>query len=123
MTSYQDDHHLPPSTLARFLSGECSPAESAEVMRWAQSRPERLSQLERLRAAWESAARPPKADPGPWSSHELWGAIVGRLEEAQPVPLHVVRASSRPFARAISGWRRHWLSGTAAVVAGLLLFI
>jgi ferric-dicitrate binding protein FerR (iron transport regulator) len=42
-------------SLARYLSGACTPAESRAMERWVAERPDRQRELDMLRAAWERA--------------------------------------------------------------------
>lgn len=46
---------LDPALLARYLSGECTPAEAALVRAWAASDPAHRAELDELRRAWSSA--------------------------------------------------------------------
>jgi ferric-dicitrate binding protein FerR (iron transport regulator) len=62
-----------PGLLARYLSGEASDAERAEVEAWA-SVPANRREVERLRALW----RP--GEPGPWNVDAAWQKVSARLD-------------------------------------------
>ena len=112
---------LEPSarTLAAFLSGECSAAEAADVLRWAQSTPERAAQLERLRATWRASERPGANGIGSWDSDAIWQAISSRLDdEPQRAPRLVAAARTgrrSPFA--VTRRRQFGVWATAACAA------
>ena len=67
---------MPSEFLARYLSGDASPAEREEVERWAQGAPAHRAELERLRAVW---IRPQETS---WEVERAWQRVQPRL--AQP---------------------------------------
>lgn len=108
-------------TLAAFLSGEGTPSESAEVIRWAQSSPACAAQLDALRAVWEEGRRPRAGGVGSWSADRTWMAIASQLDEDERPPLRLVppaRARRVP-AFAVARRRRNtmgWVSAAACAV-------
>jgi transmembrane sensor len=119
---------LPPlpivdwARIARYLSGECLPAEAAAVERWMEGDPARAQLVARLRAAWQEAAElPPEAElPHAVDLRAGWGTLAGRLGLGE----HAARRQRAPHIRAISSVaaRRHaaWRA-PVAVAAGVLL--
>lgn len=67
---------MPSELLARYLSGDASPAEREEVERWALEAPAHQAELDRLRALW---VRPQAAG---WDADQAWRRAEPRL--AQP---------------------------------------
>ena len=65
--------------LARYLSGECTGAESALVERWADERPERRAAVEQMRRVWEHERirEVPEFD----REHSLWRRIAADMTE------------------------------------------
>jgi ferric-dicitrate binding protein FerR (iron transport regulator) len=80
-------------TLARYLSGEASPADAEQVERWMAAAPANAELLESLRAIWTRRA-PPEFDP----DDAVWNRIAAQLEQPPARPA-LVREGSRPAAR------------------------
>jgi len=75
-----DHSAIAPELLARYLSGQATPAERQEVERW-QERPENRHELDRLRAAWQPAR--PEAS---WDVDRAWQRVAGRLDQDPAAP-------------------------------------
>jgi len=110
-------------TLASFLSGECSAAQSAEVLRWARSSPECAARLDALRAAWEEGGRANVGGIGSWDSDQIWNAISPRLDDDAPALLRLVVPARRGRVSSVGIKRRRDLTGWAAAAACVILFI
>lgn len=113
---------LPPPdalTLARYLSGELSAAEAAEVERWIEANPANGEQVEALRAVWARGSAP-EFDP----DDAVWRRIAARLEPPCPKPA-LVRDSRRcAAARLAVPWPvRRARVLPAAAAAGVILAI
>ncbi len=93
--------------LARYLAGEASPAERAQVAAWAGADAANATELDRLQAAW--AAR---ETPGAWDVDRAWTRLDSRLATATAsVDLELMPVARR------SAYR--WLAAAAVlVVAG-----
>ncbi len=114
--------------LARFLAGECTPAERAALQRWLGEDPSRRGELAALRDAWERAATlpPPSRVDAMWNRlaarmHPATGAADGarstasrtRIAPRRPTPVIALLPHRGPV-------RRTWRA-TAAIAAALLL--
>ncbi len=110
---------IDPITLARFLSGECSPAEAATVARWVEADPAHRDQLEALRRAWGAAERSPIR----WNTGRIWDRLADEMAApAERPPLRMVASPEtgrRPVPRFDRFVRGRWSWG--AVAAALLL--
>lgn len=62
--------------LARFVAGESSPAERADVERWLAADPSRQALLEDVERRWAAAALPPDVD-----VDRAWGQVAGRIKD------------------------------------------
>ena len=95
--------------LARYLAGECTPAEAREVEQWSRVRPGHQARLDALRAMW-SARRAPRS----WDVEGIWARL-----------RRTMRADARrapAFGRHLEGEReRRWLAAPLAAAAVLLL--
>ena len=107
-------------TLARYLSGECSPAEANAVEAWIDSLPGRRAEVELLRLGWHNAALLPSATR---AEHVLRNV-------ARRAGIEVGRGGSvqRPFAARMIGAlsksrRMPAMVATAAVAAGVVLAV
>ncbi|HEX3868677.1 MAG TPA: hypothetical protein VHV78_18075, partial [Gemmatimonadaceae bacterium] len=105
---------------AAFLSGECSPSETADVLRWARSSPEHAAQLEALRAAWHRDGELPPLGVPTWSADDIWNAIAPRLDDAPPA-LHLVPNRPRRTPAVGIARRRNAAAWATAVACGVLL--
>lgn len=73
--------------LGRFLAGECSDAEAAEVRAWLAADPAHRRAFEALERLWrDSTAPPPK-----WDEDAAWAKVAAQLEEPQRAVAHTVR--------------------------------
>jgi transmembrane sensor len=98
--------------LARYLAGECTPAETAAVRQWIAADPEREGALERLRAVFNTA--PPSAPPPDLDA--IWRKIASPRRASFPVaaprrrvPLSMITAAAVTVAaiigeRAVARW-------------------
>ena len=66
---------MPSELLARYLSGDASPAEREQVDRWALEAPAHRAELDRLRSLW---VRPQAAG---WEVERAWRRVEPRLAE------------------------------------------
>ncbi len=78
---------LNPDLLARYLAGEASPAQRAEVESWAKADPAHRAELDHLRTTWAAAT------PGEWDVDRAWSRVAARLDE---VPTSTVFSFVRP---------------------------
>jgi transmembrane sensor len=114
------------SLLARYFAGECSPAERADVERWAAASPERAADLEALRAWWENATMLPSA------AHidAMWQGLTRRIRAADARATDRPRLTTRPtprqgtpvlplVARAPARLTRRWITASA-IAAGII---
>src|SRR2546425_5008183 len=95
--------------LARYVAGECTPAEAREVEQWCRASPAHQARLDALRAIW--SARPA---PRSWDVEGIWARV-----------RRTMRADARrapAFGRHLEGERgRRWLAAPLAAAAVLLL--
>ncbi len=95
--------------LARYVAGECTPAEAREVEQWCRANPAHQARLDALRAIW--SARPA---PRSWDVEGIWARV-----------RRTMRADARrapAFGRHLEGAReRRWLAAPLAAAAVLLL--
>jgi transmembrane sensor len=108
------------SLLARVISGEATPAEQADVERWAASDGERAVMVARLREQWQAMARADVRD-----VDAAWARLQARLRE--PVPASFNDDDSVvPLAPRRRGWsaamRLLPLAAVLAVAAGVAIF-
>jgi len=100
-----------PEQLAAFADGRLAGAEQALVERWLAAHPETGVEIDvwrRLGKAWRQTTAP---EPAP----AAWERTLSRIEAAVPVAARQLPPGPRPW--------RGWLAlGSAAVLAGLLLF-
>lgn len=94
--------------LARYLAGECTPAEAAEVERRAASDPSRRELLDELRETWTAAGGPSRR----WDVDAAFARVQARIAAARPEPAPVIPLRRRPAPRRSAPWLR----AAAAVV-------
>lgn len=92
---HQDDTHW--TLLARYLAGESSAAERADIERRAAGDPAFAEELEALRGWWESAA----ALPAPSRVDVMWSTLHARMRTAGE-PAAVSARTARRSARVLS---------------------
>jgi ferric-dicitrate binding protein FerR (iron transport regulator) len=114
------DQISPPDslTLARYLSGEASPAETASVERWIAADPANAELLESLRTIW-TRREPPEFDP----DDAVWNRIAAQLEQPPGRPALVperVRSAAR-FGRWPARTSLRFLPAVAAAAVVLLI--
>ncbi len=81
-------------SLARYLSGECSPDESERVCAWIESDPERTKMVAGMQQVWSQASTSGLQ----WDTARVWDAIQARRRlEDKPVPGRNVRNPGRMF--------------------------
>ena len=61
--------------LGRFLAGECSEAEAAEVREWLAADPAHRQALAKLERAWRGSEAPPPE----WDEDKAWGKVAAQL--------------------------------------------
>lgn len=91
--------------LARYLAGEASPEDHANVAGWAASNPSNQNELERLEAAWTTPMQP-----GVYDLDRAWSRVASRLDHPvdSPEPMTIPLAR-RPVVR--------WLAAATVVLA------
>lgn len=84
--------------LARYLAGEASPLERAEVEAWVEASPAHAAEIRALEVAWQG-----RVAPGYWDVERAWARVAGQLDQplvpAEPIPFGR-RASPRWLAAA-----------------------
>jgi len=113
-----------PRSLAAYLSGEASPSESAEVLRWAQSSATAMAHLRRLEAVWQASRRPTDAaSESPWTADDIWKSIAPRLDDEDTPRLRLITPARMAgvVSREASRGRRAamWLSVAACIVVAV----
>src|SRR6266478_6130011 len=97
--------------LARYVAGECTPAEARELEQWCAASLEHQARLDALRAIW-TARRTPRS----WDVEGIWARV-----------RRTMRADARrapAFGRHLEGERgRRWLAAPLAAAAVLLLLV
>jgi transmembrane sensor len=91
--------------LARYLAGEASPSERAEVEAWARAEPRQAAELRQLAAAWKAS---PNQAPADWKVDFAWNRVAGQLDTAVSPP------------EAIPLFRRTWVRSLAAAAVLLV---
>lgn len=90
---------FPSELLARWLAGQATPAERAEVEAWARAAPEHAAELERLRGLW--AAR----SGGRWDVDRAWSQVQSRMDRPhRRAPARVALALAASVTLLIGGW-------------------
>jgi transmembrane sensor len=97
--------------LARYVAGECTPAEAREVEQWCGASPAHQTRLDALRAIW--SARPA---PRSWDVEGIWARVRRTMRvDARRAPA---------FGRHLNGERdRRWIAAPLAAAAVLLLLV
>lgn len=90
--------------LARYLAGEASADDRAQVEAWAASEGSRASELRLLEKAWRNGQ-----PPGQWNVDFAWTQVAGRLD-------HTARPKPAWQRRQVFGWLA--AAGLAAMVGG-----
>lgn len=104
--------------LARYLSGECDPAEDAAIRRWIEADPERRQRVEALRALWREAERPAAA----WDTDAMWGEVSAGMDRpVERPPLQVLPPQDSTAHAGHHQWFARRRSSWAAVAASVLL--
>ena len=107
--------------LARYVSGEATPAERGEVERWAAANPEHRTLLDSLAGRWNASR-----SPDTWDVDGAWSRLAPRLAE----PAAPVRTPDRSDSAVIpiNSRRTRWvasrlvpLAAAAVLVAGVAL--
>ena len=119
---------IDPATLARYLSGECGPAEAERIRSWIDADPKRQQLVEELRSAWTASE-----SAGPrWNLDAMWTRISAEMDKpADRAPLGLVPSGTTETVpwhdRSI--WRhRSWrpfavAAGLAFVVGSTVLLV
>lgn len=107
--------------LARYLSGEATPAERGEVERWAATDLENRALLDSLAGRWNAAR-----SPGTWDLDAAWSRLAPRLAEPG-APVHATDGTDSNVIP-IGSRRPRWipsrlvpLAAAAVLVAGVAL--
>lgn len=107
--------------LARYLAGESSPWEAAEVERWAAVHPANRELLDELRETWTAAGGAPR-----WDADAAFARVRARIDAPRPAPAPtpVIPLRRRPAPRRAAPWLRAaavvaLLAGGAAAAGGL----
>jgi ferric-dicitrate binding protein FerR (iron transport regulator) len=106
-----DERHW--QMVVRVFSGEATPAERAEVERWAAADAANAAELDALRAVWEATGRlPARGD-----ADRAWARLAARTVAAHDP--QVVSLAARRRAAAVPAWRTAALRIAAALVVAL----
>src|SRR5579871_2633935 len=100
--------------LIKYVFGETTPSESAEVRRWLQSDPANRKLYEQYKAIWEMGRKTASREAdvaGPAETREAWRMMSARLGRGD---------TAKVEERGIKDSPRSWLR-MAAVMVGLLL--
>jgi transmembrane sensor len=98
----------PWTDLARYLAGECPPAEAAELERRLAADPELRAELDDARRIWERAGALPSAS----RIDAMWRGLEARMGRApEPERRRLELTPARPA--------RRWRMATAAAAAGI----
>jgi transmembrane sensor len=90
--------------LARYLAGEASTTERAQVQAWAAADPGHRAELDRLEVVWKAPAV------GSWDVDRAWNTVSARLGNAVSDPADfAIKPESRPFPV-------RWLAAAAVVL-------
>jgi transmembrane sensor len=92
--------------LARYLSGEASQDERAQVEAWARSDVAHEAELRRLRSLWPPLSSQPATS---WNVDFAWTRVAGQLDAGTPPPVEVI-----PLRR--SGAVNRWLAAAAVLI-------
>src|SRR5689334_18523209 len=107
---------LDPELIGRYLAGESSEDETAQVRRWLMANPDAARRLDAYLAALDhETARPPAPD-----VDAEWGALQARIHAHAPrdaAPAVPRPPAAATVARAAAWWRR----GRALAAAGVVL--
>ncbi len=101
--------------LGRYVAGECSADEAAEVERWIGGDATRRAAVVEMRTIWTNA----DVAPAGWDAEAAWQALEPRLRTATPLPLRRASAADRrvaPRRSALSVGLR--IAAAIALVAG-----
>jgi ferric-dicitrate binding protein FerR (iron transport regulator) len=103
--------------LARYLAGECTPSEAAEIERWISASPERRELVASLERQWTHAGLAREGV----NVDRAWARLQRELPNAAQ---HVPDDGGDIFGRApIETARRPWLARSAGLAAALVLVI
>jgi transmembrane sensor len=98
--------------LARYVSGQCTAAESAVVRAWMAANPSRAQVIAELELAWRAAARAPYE----WDVDAGWRSLTAAREGSRQRPVMSLSTHRPPVRRVALGW---WATAAAVlVVAG-----
>lgn len=124
MSEDPNDSGLDSVLLARFLAGDATPAERAEVLRWCAEDPDREVELASMRRIWEQTG----GMPSPERMASMWTSLSRRISEAEAGPrLEIARLPTPPSA-ARPRWRARFRSvalhlAPTVAMAGLAVFL
>lgn len=111
------DEHI-DSLIARRLSGECNPAENAELDAWIAAKPEHTAYFTEMEAAWHAMD---EVVGGPmFNTTAAWEQVAPRLEKAPPGS-----NNGKPTTKAVQ-FLPNWLkyaTGAAAILIIAALFL
>lgn len=111
-----------PALLARFVAGECTPAERAHMAAWLAANPDRQGEIDAMRALAELVreSRPRGVDPS-----AMWSRVRGALEREEAREPRT-RIFAFPAGSAAAGARGHavgWWRPTVRVAAAVLFVV
>jgi transmembrane sensor len=108
--------------LARYVGGECSAGEGADIERWIAADPARREAAAQMRTIWAKA----EVGPAGWDADRAWLALDGKLDGvATASPARNQRASAVrlwPERRPVSWWGIRVAAGLALVAGAGLVY-
>jgi transmembrane sensor len=84
------DDEIDWTLVARYLAGETSPRERADMERWIAAEPGRADEMSELRRWWEDAA----SLPSPSRVDAMWGGLRQRMHAADPESAGITKGMS-----------------------------
>ncbi len=101
--------------LARYISGDCSPEEEAEIRDWIDSDPERVELVEELRRVWEMSGRREVA----WDVDAAWERLLAARAAHRTTGSGVPSSSAEVRGARQGGGRAWWLSAAAVILVAI----
>lgn len=108
------DEHI-DSLIARRLSGECSPAEDAELNAWIAASSDHAAYFQEMEAAWRALD---DVVSGPqFNTAAAWEQVAPRLQPAAP---QIANGKPKPNTVAFTGWIKYATAAAAVLIIAVL---